>query len=200
MRASIRYTFSVLAIFGSVASASAQVAAFKLSGGGQTLVWAQTYTLGYRFTLTEPTTVTKLGWQDLGDWGSTQVGIFGDHASGGPLLASANISQASGELFEGFRYTTLATPLALARGKYTIAGVGRTVQNNIKTIDPVIFGLTYEGAAWGAGNALTSPSETHYTLQAFFGPNFQAVPEPSTMAAFGVAGLALLRRRRKVQP
>ena len=107
----------------------------------------------------------------------------------GTALASATVPAgvSSGEIAQ-YLYVSLATPVTFAAGIYTIGGyvtsTNDSVQNSTSTVTPAT-GIGYgEARLTYAGNAY--PNSTGPT-GAFYGPNFQIVPEPSTWALLGGA-------------
>lgn len=147
------------------------------------------------------------------------VGIY-DLA--GNLLSSATVTS-SGSPSGNFLYTSLSTPLNLGLGDYIIAGVTGPTDPFLSDIQgatpPDFIGLTegpgisyvqdeYAGGVGGASLSNNSFSNDPISEPGFFGPNFQyqpqqapVVPESSSLALYGGAGLALLvflavRRRR----
>jgi hypothetical protein len=184
-------SFAAVAV---AATASAQTAAISITGGSQSNLPGD-YRLGWAFNTTGSLSVSKLGWNNVGTWSSTQVGIF--NRSTGALLTSATIQSSSTDILNGFKYATLATPFTLAAGEYTIAGVGRSYIHQAGTVTPNIAGLSFVGGRYSSGSTLVNPTTPSNSGLAYFGPNFQAsaVPEPGTFVAIGLGVAAFARRR-----
>lgn len=201
-------TFSLLAV-GPAAHAGVALQAF--SGGGlATSGTDQLY--GWQFDVLVPIVVTDLGVLDFDLDGlviSHDVGIF--DAASQALLASATIPDGTGAgLVDGFRYVGLASSLSLGVGSYVIVmtmPVGnldyQSILNTSVTTAPEI---RYVISQFGEGSSLAFPALPGAYDVGMFGPNFQftaaavSVPEPSTLALAGLAGvggLVAVARRRK---
>ena len=163
----------------------------------------QDHSLGWRFTVNTPVTLSALGYNYFNENYSSNhlVGIYN---TSGTLLASATVTNAS-TVYNGYRYTNLGSPLTLAAGDYYIVGTTRGLNDdwvfeatNIVT-DPRI---SYVGSFFtsGTGGTLGFPSnpasDREYLVANF---QFAEVPEPISMVVFGTllvggAGVALRRR------
>lgn len=167
-------------------------------------------TIGFSFTLTQPTSVNALGYWNGSAPGDYLVGIW--DSSGTPLnVTSVTIGGPSQSAH--YTFTSIA-PLLLAAGSYVIGG-----QYAGGSFPYALTGLTtapgyvYNGIRESeAGSGFTFPTSAFPDSQRFFGTqsfalvNFSivqisAVPEPATWAmmllGFGVVGTSI-RRRRKV--
>ena len=143
--------------------------------------------------------INALGFIDVGDDGingSYQVGLWD---SGGSLIASATLTP-SDPLINGFRWTQIS-PVVLPSGSFV---VGALLPNSPP--DPWLHNATlnlgpgYFGS--GEGRFISSAVLT-YPTTADTGNNYivanagnLVVPEPASMGLFGVAALALRRRRQ----
>ena len=159
------------------------------------------FTLGFSFTLTQPTSVNALGYFG-GGLGSNRVGIW--NSDGSTLLTSTTVTT-SDPLVGNFRYGSIV-PVLLAAGNYVIGGEIA----NLGAFPGVLSGVTTApGYFWtghreiAGGFAFPSTPQTGFGNQSIALVNFSiaAVPEPATWAlmllGFGVVGTTL-RRRRKV--
>lgn len=169
---------------------------------------------GYEFTVHgTPITITKLGFFDYGADGLGQphdVGIW--ELGNTTALATATVTTNSpleGPMIAGagqFRYEELASAVELsANTTYRIGAyyssthtdawaqsngtVAWTTADEISYVDPR---YRYDSALAYPDNEL-SPREL-----AYFGPNFQFVPEPGTLGLLlGVGVFAVIARRRR---
>lgn len=184
-------------------AARADTVGFTTTGGS--LLGSNGATFGYTFTLATPVRVTQLGFWDYQSDGllaAIPVTIWND--SGTPLAtATVPAGTSAGEINQ-YLYVTLATPVTLAAGTYTLGGYttnnGDEIQYSLATINGAA-GVTY-GASRAAGGNTYPTADPLVLTNSYFGPNFQfnAVPEPSTWAAAGLGlaslGFVTLRRRR----
>jgi hypothetical protein len=182
--------------------------------------------MGYQFTVgSEPLLVTDLGfWDNFNDGLANphQVGIW--VTTGGGTAADAVVSGTApagtaATLLDGFRYVPV-TPTVLAANTDYIIGTFWPVDVMAGGPDAPIggaanlVGFTTTGITFGIAknNATTAFSRPLADLAGpffnpgVFGPNFQfqGVPEPSSLALFGMAslarlGLAAWRKRKQRQ-
>lgn len=187
-------------------AARADTVAFTTSGSG-TVAYPTGNTLGYTFTLANATRVTQLGFYDAGADGLTSSGgvpvtIWN---SSGTILSTATVPAGTtvGEI-SGYLYTSLATPVTLAAGTYTIGAYATNNSDSflrdLTTVTPAT-GITFGTGLYGGGNVRPTQGGAP---NGYFGPNFEFsnVPEPATWLAgallVGGAGLTLRRRRSAV--
>jgi len=163
--------------------------------------------LGYNFSLSQPSAVSALGfYDDLEDGllSSHMVGIF--DATTQALLISGTLPSGSGSALQaGFRW--LSVPLqVLNAGSYVIAA---TSSGDPAGFDPFLYdgfdpvvsaGFSLGTASLlqsGSGSVVAFPSTDEGLPYGFIGPNFASPPAPGPLPVLGVAGaLAWSRRLR----
>lgn len=202
-------TLTVAATLAVIAIANtAHGAAIAVTDPGTAPFDGGSFTLGWQFTANQDITVTDLGiYDDNGDGlaGQADIAIF---TNAGVALVNTSLSAGAGTpLIDGFRYGSVA-PTALTAGTtYVIASyLDDTYLDFDPSFSPVFSvdpAITLDNVAryLGAGS-LVFPTESSLSDRAYVGPNFLfaavAVPEPGTLALFGLglAGLAAARRRK----
>jgi len=172
-----------------------------------TLNDSRQFTLGYSFSLSGPVTVNALGVWDDGFGSSHQVGIWN---SVGALVTSTTVL-GTDTLVSNFRWGTIANTI-LGAGQYTI---GAQVYENgasyafpggptgVTTIPQ--FTWIADEQLFGAGLNDPTSSVGGYGQNGILTADFSvttsesSIPEPLTVSLFGtgLAGLAVLRRRKK---
>lgn len=171
--------------------------------GGTSAPMGATTNHGWRFTANEDLILT-----DLGLWDDDCDGMDIDHPIGvwefatETLLTSGVISAGTGDpLIDGFRYTDVAD-VSLQAGVDYVVGFYTPSSNQDEMIyAPPLEGwwvnpaITYVEARYGGNGSLLMPGPNATTSYYRFGPNFQFVPEPGTIALLLVGGLTLIRRR-----
>ncbi|HVZ07728.1 MAG TPA: DUF4082 domain-containing protein [Rhodopila sp.] len=202
-RASVA-ALAAAAAFGFAASAQATPVLSFSTGTGTVLSSQQDFSVGWSFTTTQASTVVALDAYDPGRSG-TEVRLYDGL---GTLVASAMVS--TSDPTEGsplFYSATLTTPVTLdANATYYVvqdlpAGLGAwfTVDTPV-TESAITYGAPV--SAIGLGMNPTTDLALGTLAPAYFGPNFDitAIPEPVSLLAFGsgIAGLAAIRRRKRV--
>lgn len=173
---------------------------------------------GWRFTVDDDIYVESLGLFDNDSDGfnaSHQVGIW--DATGATLLASTTVQAGTASAAQGptirfgvFRFESIA-PLALSAGESYIIGANYVSDDQFYyaafdiSSSSSISSIT--GVRSDAGSGFVAPM---LGASNRFGPNFtfttaaEPVPEPSTLALFGIGGLGLCsyrwRRKRMLNP
>lgn len=182
--------------------------------------------LGWQFTVTEPLSVSALGWFDLGQNGlsrSHEVGLWNKNTQA--LLGSVVVASGTGGTLDGFfRYTSLGSAVALSSGTtYVIAGLDVGANGDGHVWTPALGGFNNQVNGFSSDARVTvGPAGTAIgqavagfqfptasigdSRTALFGPNFliaepvvAAIPLPPSMAllVFGLAGMGLAARRRR---
>ncbi len=167
------------------------------------------YNYGWTFTLAQSETVGKLGVWDQAGNGLGEAHPVGIWNAGGSLVVSTTVPAgtlgsfvASGSGGSGFRFADVTTPVVLPAGSYTVAAyfptgadevAGGVAPGNLTTLPGLTYGQNRQG---GAGGLAQPGSHIGGDGIAFFGGNFQTVPEPTTLGLLAIGGIAALRRRR----
>jgi hypothetical protein len=154
---------------------------------------------GFQFQPTFPILVTALGYYNRAHPADLTlnhpVGIF-DVATQA-LLTSTTVGPGS-TLDGNFRYNAIA-PLALIAGQsYMVVGFhpGSATQDLAAATPPgltIAPEITFQGYFLNFNSSLTFPT-TNGGNTRFFGPNFQfqVIPEPTSLALFGLGAVGLL--------
>jgi len=163
-----------------------------------------TGTIGWEFSVNQAITVTHLGLFDLGQDGlaeSHTIGVW-SITGGGPLF-QATLPAGNATLLDGkFRYVPIAD-FTLQPGSYVIGAQYFGASADARVSDALGIStapsIAYVGGRFGVGANLPFPGASSGSGH-YFGPNFQIVPvpEPSTLALFGLGGIAIgvLRKMR----
>lgn len=186
--------FSLLATFQTAARADVALEFSNFS-----LRIDQETTFGWSFTLSQPLSVTDLGYFDFnGDGLSNEHALaIWTSAGGAPLVSATVPAGTSGALLNGVRYVPVA-PTLLSPGTYTIGGYSPALTDSVAINCSTITtapGITYDGSRSAQGGGLMFPSgDTQGYVDGDFGPNvqFDVVPEPSVTALLLAACGAML--------
>ncbi|MEP3563226.1 MAG: PEP-CTERM sorting domain-containing protein [Marinobacter sp.] len=188
-------------IWSSQASA-VPMTAVTISGGSVQNTSIDTV-IGWEFTALQDITVTSLGlWDEGADGFNNRGNEVGLWATDGTLLSSTAVSSVD-SLANGFRFADVFD-FTLTGGMNYIVGA------LLQAPDQYRYSATITdsaGVAWVDSRAVNSNSLTFPTgftgsQGSWFGANFQyktaQVPEPSTIALFGLGllGMGFMRRRQ----
>ncbi len=190
-------------------SASAAIIPLVEFSDGQPIGTHGDITFGYNFTTgSNPINFNHLGiwdWQSNGLGEAHQVGLWN---SGGTLLVSGTVpTGTAGLLKDDFRYVSVGAQTLAASTLYVLGAFYPTIG-----VDPMLVEVTPSmnfGAIFGtakgswppsAGLAFPTSGLNPTYAEGFFGPNLAQVPEPGTLALFGIGlvGLGFARRKRMI--
>jgi hypothetical protein len=169
---------------------------------------ASNFTSGTAFTVADTITIDGLGWMDAegnGLAGSHQVGLWNAQ---GTLLASVTVNNASTRVLSAqgtaVWYVTELQDMVLTKGTYRVAGTMNTdATDYLNGIVGTGVGVVEGYVRSGLGQGFSNPNEAygqnylHATVTSHqFDPE---VPEPASLALFGlgVGALAMVRRQAR---
>lgn len=167
----LRFVLAASALLSSGAFAQTETALSFT--GGSTYAWPGA-SIGWEFSITQPITVTALGYYDQGSDGFGEdhlVGIF--PAGNNSVLVSTTVTSGD-SLQDGFRYASIS-PFELQPGNYVVVGRSPTsadlgisfaTQQTAPQIDYVQEWYLYSGS-------FELPTDSWDADGGNFGPNFQ---------------------------
>ncbi len=165
------------------------------------------WTLGWKFSVTAPTSVNALGVYDSGQdglAGPAQVALW--LASGGAPLVQTTVPAGTDAALDGYFRFVPVPSTALTQGVEYIVGahldgdLATALFGGNGTVDPRVTVLDVRYSSFGSGFGFPDQTDPGTDGAAFLGGNIQltAVPLPATAWLFGsgLVGLAGLARRR----
>lgn len=165
-----------------------------------------TWTLGWKFSVTAPTSVEALGVYDSGQdglAGPAQVGLW--LASGGAPLVQTTIAAGTDAALDGYFRFAPVSSTALTPGIEYIVGAhldsdATSLFGGNGIVDPRVSVIDARYSTLGTGFAFPDQTDPGTEGAAFLGGNFQltAVPLPAAAWLFGsgVIGMLGLARRQ----
>jgi hypothetical protein len=181
----------------------ANTIALSFSGATGQAAGSNIFTAGWTFSLSAPVLLTDLGIFDsnngTGLSSSHQVTLW---TSAGVMEAQATVpAGTTAPLTDGFRYVSLATPILLAAGNYTIgalySGPGDAALYHASVISTA-SGVTYIDSRSTFGDVFPG-TDAFGNIKGYFGPNFQftsppanGVPEAGSTVALILLGLTVV--------
>ena len=165
-----------------------------------------TWTLGWKFSVTAPTSVEALGVYDSGQdglAGPAQVGLW--LASGGAPLIQTTIAAGTDAALDGYFRFAPVSSTALTPGIEYVVGAhldsdATSLFGGNGIVDPRVSVLDARYSTLGSGFAFPDQTDPGTEGAAFLGGNFQltAVPLPAAAWLFGsgVIGMLGLARRQ----
>lgn len=158
--------------------------------------------VGWQFDVINSITVTHLTWFDQDLDGLSNRHEIGIWDSSGTLLVSGIMPSGTSAALDGIWRTLDVTDTVLGPGKGYIVGgfnggdatdrlafnVNQTVNPNISFVDATFSDIN---------GVFERPTNFSSADTGFYGPSFQAVPEPVSMIALGVGLAALAKKRRR---
>lgn len=207
-----------LLLTAAVSSTASAATVLSYSSLNNSYLDSGTRMIGWRFSVTEDIGVSAIGWFDWNGNGlarSHEVGIW--NTTGASLLASVVIPNGTTAILDnGFRYTTLNTPLTLQTGAtYIIAGLDIGASGdphvwdaNIGFGNPHVNGFASDPRiTLTVGNAIGSVATSFAyptgvigdARRVLMGPNFTftPVPIPAAVWLFGSAFAGLIGFSRR---
>ena len=164
------------------------------------------WTLGWKFSVTAPTSVEALGVYDSfqdGLAGTAQVGLW--LASGGTPLAQTTIAAGTDAALDGYFRFAPVSSTALTPGIEYIVGAhldgdATSLFGGNGIVDPRVSVIDVRYSSFGSGFGFPDQTDLGTDGAAFLDGNFQLTSVPLPAAAWlfgsGVIGLAGLVRRR----
>ncbi len=164
------------------------------------------WTLGWKFSVTAPTSVEALGVYDSfqdGLAGTAQVGLW--LASGGTPLVQTTIAAGTDAALDGYFRFAPVSSTALTPGIEYIVGAhldgdATSLFGGNGIVDPRVSEIDVRYSSFGSGFGFPDQTDLGTDGAAFLGGNFQLTSVPLPAAAWlfgsGVIGLAGLVRRR----
>ncbi len=163
------------------------------------------WTLGWKFSVTAPTSVEALGVYDAGQdglAGPAQVGLW--LASGGTPLVQTTVAAGTSATLDGyFRFapvtsTTLTPGVEYIVGSHLDSDLATSLFGGNGIVDPRVSVIDARYSSFGSGFGFPDQTDLGTDGVAFLGGNFQLTPVPLPAAAWlfgsGLAGIAALRR------
>lgn len=202
----IGFLSAILLLAATLWSSSAQAAAIDLTQVDFEYD-SSAWTLGWKFSVTAPTSVEALGVYDSGQdglAGAAQVGLW--LASGGAPLAQTTVAAGTDAALDGYFRFAPVTSTALTPGIEYI--VGAHLDGDLATslfggngvVDPRVTLIDVRYSSFGSGFEFPDQTDPGTDGAAFLGGNFQLTPVPLPAAAWlfgsGLVGLGSLARAR----
>jgi hypothetical protein len=164
------------------------------------------WTLGWKFSVTAPTSIEALGVYDSGQdglAGPAQVGLW--LASGGAPLVQTTVAAGTDAALDGYFRFTPVTSTALTPGIEYIVGAhldgdATSLFGGNGIVDPRVSVIDVRYSSFGSGFGFPDQTDPGTDGAAFLGGNFQLTPVPLPAAAWlfgsGLVGLGSLARAR----
>lgn len=165
------------------------------------------WTLGWKFSVTAPTSIEALGVYDSnqdGLAGPAQVALW--LASGGAPLVQTTVPAGTDAALDGyFRFvrvnSTILTPgVEYVVGAHLDGDLATALFAGNGTVDPRVSVIDVRYSSFGSGFGFPGQTDSGTDGAAFLGGNFQLTSVPLPTAAWlfgsGLVGLAGLARRR----
>jgi hypothetical protein len=155
----------------------ADTIALSFTGGSVAGSFNSDLTVGWAFSLGDPTLLTQLGlWDENSDGFQQSHKVTIWNSSGGFITSAIIPAGTTGTLADGFRYISVA-PMLLAPGDYVIGAfftseLSGDLDAFVETASTVTTasGVNYSGSRTGVGDGF--PSSVGDS-NSYFGPNFQ---------------------------
>lgn len=165
------------------------------------------WTLGWKFSVTAPTSVEALGVYDSGQdglAGAAQVGLW--LASGGAPLVETTVAAGTSATLDGyFRFVPVASTTLTPGTEYIVGAhldgdLATALFGGNGTVDPRVTVINVRYSSFGSGFGFPDQTDLGTDGAAFLGGNFQLTTVPLPAAAWlfgsGLLGLGSLARGR----
>jgi hypothetical protein len=170
------------------------------------------YAFAQSFSVSQAENMTEVGYFDptgAGFAGTHTIGLYDSDATHTLLFSVTLNTGTTDTLVNFFRFRNI-TPYELIAGHtYTIVGTTTSADNWSTTAKDRVLGFAVTDplvtlvhpSQYANGSSLVYPTTSGFDGEIYIGPNFMLspIPEPATMALFGLGAMALGAMRRRAR-